>query len=165
MGSSWATAGCAVCMNAKDSNDLGFWTSKAYNLALGTGSSAVVEFDGTLLNSDEPVKAVIADGKVELQKWWDASEKQDSGDIVNVAYKSITVVYEYPITSVVLGDANGDGLLDNLDLVCLCQHLIKDKFIDSKFTENADINKDNVIDIADLAILKQIIMGDKIALN
>ena len=74
-------------------------------------------------------------------------------------------MYEYPITSVVLGDANGDGLLDNLDLVCLCQHLIKDKFIDSKFAENADINKDKVIDIADLAILKQIIMGDKIALN
>jgi len=165
MGSSWATAGCAVCMNAKDSNGLVFWTSKSYNLAFGTGSSAVVEFDGTLLNSDEPVQAVIADGKVELQKWWDASEKQDSGDIVNVAYKSITVVYEYPISSVVLGDANGDGLLDNLDLVCLCQHLIKDKFIDSKFAENADINKDKVIDIADLAILKQIIMGDKIALN
>lgn len=63
------------------------------------------------------------------------------------------------------GDINGDELVDNLDLVYLCQHLIKDKLIDSQFTENADINKNGIIDIADLAVLKQYIMGDKITLN
>lgn len=77
------------------------------------------------------------------------------------------MVYGVPYgeTTVKYGDVNGDGLIDNLDLVSFCQHLIKDKSIDSKFIKNADINKDEVIDIADIAILKQYIMGDKTIIN
>ena len=37
-GSSWATAGCAVCINADSTDALKFWTSKSYTLALGSNS-------------------------------------------------------------------------------------------------------------------------------
>ncbi len=82
-------------------------------------------------------------------------------------YYQDELVYGVPYgeTTVKYGDVNGDGLIDNLDLVSFCQHLIKDKSIDSKFIKNADINKDEVIDIADIAILKQYIMGDKTIIN
>ncbi|MBR3969892.1 MAG: dockerin type I repeat-containing protein, partial [Ruminococcus sp.] len=81
-----------------------FWTSKSYNLPLGKNSLASVEFDGTLTKTvddeEEIVNAVVADGKIELQKWWDASEKAEADveDTISVEYKKIEVVYEYENT-------------------------------------------------------------------
>ncbi|MBO5571607.1 MAG: glycoside hydrolase [Ruminococcus sp.] len=107
-GSGWATAGCAVCINAKDKAGKDFWTYKSYSLPLGKGQSAIVKFDGTLTKTtgegedkvSEDLEAYVADGKVELQKWWDASEKGDPDDAtkdkIEVEYTSIQVVYEYP---------------------------------------------------------------------
>lgn len=104
-GSGWATAGCAVCINAKDKDGKDFWTYKDYSLPLGDKSSATVKFDGTLTKTtgegddkvSEDIEAYIADGKVELQKWWDASEKGEAegDDTIDVEYTSIQVVYEY----------------------------------------------------------------------
>ncbi len=100
-GSGWGTAGCAVCINAVTKDGESFWTYKDYSLSLGSASTATVKFDGILNreigegdNKEKiEVEAGIADGKVELQKWWDASEKEDE---VKVKYTSIQVVYEYP---------------------------------------------------------------------
>ncbi|HNZ99154.1 glycoside hydrolase family 44 protein [Ruminococcus sp.] len=100
-GSSWGTAGCAVCMNVKAKDGTGFWTYKSYSLPLGDKSTATVKFDGIFTKEtgegDEKVKedleATIIEGKVELQQWWDASEKEDH---VELTYTSIQVVYEYP---------------------------------------------------------------------
>lgn len=97
-GSGWGNAGCAVCINAVDENGTAFWTYKDYMLNLGNDSKATVKFDGTLKNEDkEDVKAVIADGKIELQKWWDSSEKKEAkiDDEITIKYKSVQVVYEY----------------------------------------------------------------------
>ncbi|MCQ2459112.1 MAG: glycoside hydrolase [Ruminococcus sp.] len=104
-GSSWATAGCAVCINANDADGKYFWTSKSYSLPLGKDSTATVVFDGTLTKTTgegadevkEDVEAYISDGKVELQKWWDASEKSEDevDDLIEITYKNISVVYEY----------------------------------------------------------------------
>lgn len=100
-GSGWGTAGCAVCINAVTKDGEGFWTYKDYSLPLGKKSTATVKFDG-ILNKEIgegdakekiEVEASVADGKVELQKWWDASEKEDE---VKVKYTSVQVVYEYP---------------------------------------------------------------------
>lgn len=99
-GSSWGTAGCAVCINAVAEDGTKFWTSKSYSLKLGKGASASVEFDGTLSNKDDIVNAVVADGKIELQQWWDSSEKKENDieDTISVEYKKIEVVYEYENT-------------------------------------------------------------------
>ena len=99
-GSGWGTAGCAVCMNVKAKDGTGFWTYKSYSMLLGSKSSATVKFDGIFTKETgegeekvkEDLEATIIEGKVELQQWWEASEKEDTLDL---KYTSIQVVYEY----------------------------------------------------------------------
>lgn len=152
-GSAWGNAGCAVCINAKDTNGTEFWTSKGFSLSLGSNSSATVEFDGTLKNGDEVVEAIIADGKIEFQKWWDSSEKQEDGDVISVAYKSIQLVYEYenkPAT--VKGDVNADGKFTIADLVMTQQWVLgSGKLTDWKA---GDMDGDNIIDVFDLCLMR-----------
>lgn len=129
LGSAWGNAGCAVCINAVDEDGTAFWTSKSYSLNLGSGSKATVEFDGTLKNKEEEVNAVVADGKVELQKWWDSSEKkeQELDDVIDVSYTKVEVFYEYPAeeqqpAEADMGDANCDEKVDLNDAVAILQY-------------------------------------------
>lgn len=146
LGSSWGSAGCAVCINAKDKNGTDFWTSKSYQLSLGTNSTANINFDGTFDNDGETVEGVIADGKIELQKWWDASEKQDDGDVINVTYKSIQLTYEYPVSENIMGDANCDGKVTIADSTAILQSLGNpDKY---RLSAQGELNAD-VIDNGD----------------
>ncbi len=170
-GSSWGTAGCAVCMNAETPDGTGFWTSKGFSLNLGSGSTASVEFDGTLTNDDVPVEAYISDGKVELQKWWDASEKMDAGaeDVISVEYTKIEVVYEYENTGTepdtettgttedetAYGDVNCDGTVNILDVLQLNKNLLSGASLTEESRRNADVDLDGVPSSADsLIILK-----------
>lgn len=158
MGSSWGSAGCAICINAKDKAGTDFWTSKSYNLPLGKGSSATVEFDGTLKNKEEVVEAVIADGKIEFQKWWDSSEKQEAGDVINVSYNSIQLVYEYENkTTSVRGDVNADGKFTIADLVMTQQWVLgSGKLTDWKA---GDMDGDNIIDAFDVCLMRIELIG------
>ena len=153
MGSSWGNAGCAVCINAKDKDGKAFWTSKSFSLSLGNNSSATVEFDGTFKNDEEVVEGVIADGKIEFQKWWDSSEKQESGDVITPAYKTIQLVYEYENTSSsVRGDVNSDGKFSIADLVMTQQWILgSGNLTDWKA---GDMDKDNVIDAFDVCLMR-----------
>ncbi len=161
-GSGWGTAGCAVCMNAETVDGEGFWTSKSYSLSLGKGTSAVIEFDGTLMNDEVEVEGYIADGKVELQQWWQASEKMDADptDIVSAEYTKIEVVYEYENTgtteptettptetepsdpAIAYGDVNCDGEINLLDVLTLNRNLL----IGEKLTEQGIVNADVDLD-------------------
>ena len=161
-GSSWGTAGCAVCMNAETVDGEGFWTSKSYSLSLGKGSSVSVEFDGTLMNDDVEVEGYIADGKVELQQWWQASEKMedDPTDIVSAEYTKIEVVYEYENTgttepsetepsetepsdpAIAYGDVNCDGDVNLLDVLTLNRNLLIGEKLSEQGIVNADVDKD-----------------------
>jgi len=60
------------------------------------------------------------------------------------------------------GDSNIDGRIDNLDLVNTAQALLKTKEFGWKGKMSADINIDGVVDVADLAMLKQYLMGDTV---
>lgn len=152
-GSSWGNAGCAICINAKDANGKDFWTSKSFSLPLGNNSSATVEFDGTFKNDDEVVEAVIADGKIEFQKWWDSSEKQEDGDVISVAYKSIKLVYEYENTpATVKGDVNKDGEFTIADLVMTQKWVLgSGKLTDWKA---GDMDGNNIIDVFDICLMR-----------
>ena len=164
-GSSWATAGCAVCINAISTDGVPFWTSKSYTLALGNGSKATVEFDGILTKEDfdtgekEDFNAYVADGKVELQQWWSASEKQESSaeDAITVNYKKIEVVYEYPAGDSVQGDINGDGKVTAADASALQKHLLGVKALTADQAAPADLNGDQKLTAIDLTLLKRII--------
>ncbi len=160
-GSSWAYAGCAVCINAKDAAGNKFWTSKGYQLSLGTGSKAKVEFDGTLENADkETVEAVIADGKVELQKWWDSSaaKEEEKEDIITVKYTRVEVVYSVSDTpSILRGDVNSDGEVTIADVVRLCRYVAEDTELTPAMTEEqlpcADVNGDSIVDSSDITLI------------
>lgn len=175
-GSSWATAGCAVCINAVDSEGTEFWTSKSYSLNLGKGVTASVEFDGTLTNKEDIVNAVVADGKVELQKWWDSSEKmeQEIEDTISVEYKKIEVIYEYENTGeqdkteptepsetpsdIVYGDANCDGKVTIADATAILQSIGNpDKYaLTAQGAFNADVNGETGISPDDAIIIKKV---------
>ena len=160
-GSSWAYAGCAVCINAKDAAGNKFWTSKGYQLSLGTGSKAKVEFDGTLENADkETVEAVIADGKVELQKWWDSSaaKEEEKEDTITVKYTKVEVVYSVSDTpSILRGDVNSDGEVTIADVVRLCRYVAEDTELTPAMAEEqlrcADVNGDSIVDSSDITLI------------
>ncbi len=181
-GSSWGSAGCAVCMNAETPDGTGFWTSKGYSLKLGSGSTTSVEFDGTLSNDDILVEAYIADGKVELQQWWASSEKmeQELEDVITAEYTKVEVVYEYESgsadstettettepsetteptepsdSSVVYGDVNCDGKVSIADVLTLNKNLMAGDPLSEQAQKNADVDRDGTPSSADaLNLLK-----------
>ena len=135
-----------------------FWTSKGYSLNLGTGSKATVEFDGTLQNKDkEDVPAVVADGKIELQKWWDASEKQEAeiADEITVQYTKVEVVYEYS-GSQLTGDINADGKFDALDALAL-RDFLTDNTAPANW-EAGDLDENGKLNAADLTLMKRMLI-------
>lgn len=67
--------------------------------------------------------------------------------------------------TIIYGDANNDGVVNNSDLVSLCQYLIKSVDLDENSLKLSDLNGDGIVDIADVAILKQYILGDKVVLS
>lgn len=158
-GSTWGSAGCAVYINAVDSAGTDFWTSESYSLKLGTGSTASIEFDGTLSNDGTYVEALVADGKVELQHWWDSSEKLEAkiDDVISIEYTQIKVIYEYEnVTSEnVRGDVNADGNFSVADVVMLQKWLICAPKVTLTDWKAADMCEDNRIDVFDLCIMKR----------
>lgn len=95
-GSSWFCGGGGLTFN-KLSSESGevLWGSKSFSYNKGVPECEVI-FDGTFTNGDgDPVNASISDTYMEIQNWWASSEKHEDGSDVNVAYKSITLYYEY----------------------------------------------------------------------
>lgn len=156
--SSWGSAGCAVSINAVDKDGNKFWTSKSYGLKLGNNSTAEVAFDGTFSNDGEDVEAVIDDGKIELQKWWEASEKleEDIEDIITVKYTNIQVVYEYESQSVE-GDVTNDGLFNVSDIVALQKYILGMGTLENPLA--GDVQKDNRLDAFDLVVMRKMLIS------
>lgn len=67
--------------------------------------------------------------------------------------------------TIIYGDANNDEVVNNSDLVTLCQYLIKTTDLNEESLKLSDLNGDGIVDIADVAILKQYILGDKVFLG
>lgn len=164
-GSSWGNAGCAIGINAITPDGTKFWTSKGYSMNLGSNSTATVTFDGTLENKEkEDVEAVVADGKIELQQWWSASEKQeaDQPDEITVRYTKIEVIYEYgadeeqPGQPDTKGDVNADGKLDSADAKALQAYLLTAGTL--KNGKAADLDGNGCITAADLSLLKRALL-------
>ena len=154
-GSSWGTAGCAVCMNVKAKDGTGFWTYKSYSLSLGSNSTATVKFDGIFTKETgegeekvkEDLEATIIEGKVELQQWWDASEKEDH---VELKYNNIQVVYEYP-----QGEAPEETTTTTTTTVTSTTTTTVTTTGGDKDTAYGDANCDGTVELADAILIMQ----------
>ena len=123
--------------------------------ALGSGKTATVTFDGTFTNDEETVEAVIYDGKVEVQKWWDYSEKQEQEIADTLTMKITNVQVIYAVSDTLQGDVNADGKFDIADVVLLQKWLLavpNTKLADWKA---ADLCEDNRLDVFDLCLMKR----------
>ena len=74
------------------------------------------------------------------------------------AINSFTIDGEAIGTDGLLGDVNGDGLVNITDVVLLVEHILNVEN-PSFIMENADINSDNTINITDATLLVNIILG------
>ncbi len=112
-------------------------------------------FDGTFTNDEETVEAVIYDGKVEVQKWWDYSEKQEQEIADTLTMKISNVQVIYAVSDTLQGDVNADGKFDIADVVLLQKWLLavpNTKLADWKA---ADLCGDNRLDVFDLCLMKR----------
>ncbi|MDE5737284.1 MAG: glycoside hydrolase [Oscillospiraceae bacterium] len=162
-GSSYGGAGCALCVNVKTPDGTKFWSSKSYTLTLGANQTATVNFDGTFSNDDEILEAVIADGKIEVQKWWDYSEKQelDLEDIISVNYTNIQVVYEKEnsVDTGVIGDVNADGEFSLTDIIAMQKWLLGNgKLPNSKA---GDLDNNGLLNIYDFCLMKNLLLRNE----
>ncbi len=82
--------------------------------------------------------------------------KKTGGSTTETTTEAPTIIY---------GDLDGSKKVDNADLVRLSQHLINEVVLTGNNLKAADVALDGVVDIADLALLKQYIMGDSIKLG
>ena len=67
--------------------------------------------------------------------------------------------------TLIYGDINLDGNVDNLDLVVLCRYLVKEIEFNEQQKLRADMVPDGTIDIADLMVLKQYVSGGNVKLG
>ena len=85
--------------------------------------------------------------------------EQKEDDIVKTGMKMKLDNGNVEFTIGVLGDINGDGDIDILDLAKMKLHLIDKNILTGVNLLTADINKDGEVDINDLALMKFIIIG------
>ena len=96
-----------------------------------------------------------------------------SGYTINVKLKndvlytgSITKIYnnnvlEDEYTNVVIGDINGDGIINSSDLLRVRQHLLGINVLEGYKFLSSDINYDNTINSSDLLRMRQHLIGSK----
>lgn len=154
-GSSYGGVGGGLCVDVESADGTQFWSSKTFSIDLGSGKTATVTFDGTFTNDEETVEAVIYDGKVEVQKWWDYSEKQEQEIADTLTMKITNVQVIYAVSDTLQGDVNADGKFDIADVVLLQKWLLavpNTKLADWKA---ADLCEDDKLNVFDLCLMKR----------
>ena len=87
-----------------------------------------------------------------------SSVKLGTAGMVDKSSTVATQTAEFQVQNILLGDVNGDGSIDVLDVVSLVNYIIG-KNPSSFHLESADVNVDNSIDVLDVVLLVNIIIG------
>lgn len=75
-------------------------------------------------------------------------------------YNIDSLAKEY--TNIVIGDINGDGIINSADLLKIRQHLIGVKPLEGIYFTSSDINYDSIVNSADLLRIRQHLIGTKL---
>lgn len=79
--------------------------------------------------------------------------------LVAILLICLLMITPSPKTSL-LGDANGDGLINKTDIELIHQHIIKSIELTQSEKARADINSDGEINLIDIFDIHMIIRGD-----
>lgn len=86
--------------------------------------------------------------------------KNSNGQVINIADKLATgYTINDTYTVAVLGDVNGDGESDAIDLLLIKRRLLGTQEFDELKGNAADLNKDGVVDAIDLLLQKRYLLG------
>ena len=84
-------------------------------------------------------------------------ETEENKEIVATGDKLLVDGKEYKIS--VIGDLNGDGIVNIQDISCLQFHILEVKELTEEYKISADLNNDSLIDMIDLSRMIQMIAG------
>lgn len=142
-------------------------TTKQTDNGTTTVSQTVALLGDSIAITATPAEGYVVD-KVEVYKY-EKTETAGYWTLIDVSKKDathyyffmpanpveVTVTYKEP--TVLLGDANGDGVVDVDDYVITVEYIMEEN--PEGFVEvNADVNEDDVIDVDDLVGIINIIM-------
>jgi len=101
---------------------------------------------------------------------WITSFLQDEAakatvDPIVTTTTTTTTITSSSTGTLVYGDLDGNGKVDNADLVILGRSLIQDVTLTANQKKLADVSADGAVDVADLALIKQKVMGDAVTLG
>ncbi len=92
---------------------------------------------------------------------YDYSVHRECSPVVNglISIADDDVLVEVELEEV-LGDANGDGLVDVTDIILMANYFVTDGDVDGICFDNADINQDGVINTLDIILLVNMFTED-----
>ena len=111
--------------------------------------NSIIGSEYTLISQDK--QTIKYSTQVENKKTDEKSEFVATGDILKVDDKEYTII--------VIGDLNGDGMLNVIDLAKLKKHITELEKLEEQNKLAADINQDEQINIIDSVRMKQYITG------
>ena len=161
--SGWYCGGGALTFDSVkdiDSSET-FWSNKSFNYD-GGKEKILITFDGTFNDTDDKVhQAKINCDQAELVDYWHSSEKYpEGGDDVNVEFISITLYYAPDEAPVVLpGDVDCNGSVSATDVICMMKAMVGNINLNDDQFKNADMDKDSVLTIVDLILLKNTLIN------
>lgn len=138
-----------------------FWHAGDVLMAIGKMAS--------LFPTSIPTLTGIGVNVTEPKVYTDAVITLSNGNSVTTPTPTTTTTTTTTTTqgsgTTVYGDLDGNGKVDNADLVILGRYLIKDSTLTAAQLKAADVSGDGEVNVADMALIKQKVMGDAVNLG
>ena len=129
----------------------GTYDGKAHTITVGAVSGGTLNYstDNTTWSQTKPTRTEVGTTKVYIKVVGDSNHKDSS-----VTYGFIIIA-----SSLIVGDASGDGLVNSAELLRIRQHLLGTKILTGANFSAADVTRDNTINSADLLKVRQYLLG------
>ena len=124
-------------------------------------AAAVRDMINALPDADD----VTADDKDDIEAAraaYDALTDDRKALIDEDTYKKLTDAEDSLKPSILLGDANGDGIVSIKDVTTIQNHVALVKVLDETHQIASDVNRDGIVDVKDATILQMYIAGYKV---